>query len=55
LMIICLTIVQLGKQVWALPQAIAHTLKQRRRQMAPNEQELDRLDRLRNPSKYQGR
>jgi hypothetical protein len=55
LMTIYLTVVQLAKQVWSLPQAIALAYEKRRRQTAPNAQELDRLDRLRNPSKYQGR
>jgi hypothetical protein len=55
LLIIWLTIAQLAKQVWSLPQTISLAFKKRRRKTAPNEQELERLDRLRNPSKFQGR
>jgi hypothetical protein len=56
LMIICLTLVQLAKQAWFLPQTILLALKERRRkETARNESNVERLDRLRNPSKYQGR
>jgi hypothetical protein len=54
-MIVYLTIVRLARQVWLLPQTIALALRQRPRQTVPNEQERERLDRLRNPTKYQGR
>ncbi len=39
---LCLTIYQMAKQA----------LKQRRRQTDVDEMELERLDRIRNPSKY---
>jgi hypothetical protein len=55
LKIICLTIIQLVKQAWLLPQAAVTAVRQRRRQVVLNEHELDRLDRLRNPSKYMGK
>jgi hypothetical protein len=55
LMIIYLTIIQLVKQVWLLPQTIVLALKHKRQQTALNEDEVERLDRLRNPSKYRGR
>ena len=55
LKIICMTIVQLVKQVWFLPQSIANAFQQRRRQAAWNELEAERLDRIRNPSKYLGK
>jgi hypothetical protein len=53
--LICLTIVGLAKQVWLLPQSIADALQQRRRQHTRHEFETERLDRIRNPSKYRGR
>jgi hypothetical protein len=55
LKIICLTIFQLVKQAWLLPQTVVAAVRQRRRQVVLNEYEVDRLDRLRNPSKYLGR
>ena len=50
-----LTVLQLVKQVWLLPQSFANAVKQRRRQVAWNEHESERLDRIRNPSKYLGK
>jgi len=50
-----LALVQLVKQIWKLPQSIANALKRRRRQIAFNEYEAERLDRIRNPSKYLGK
>jgi hypothetical protein len=55
LKLICLTIIQLVKQVWLLPQSFAIAAKQRRRQSVLNELEIERLDRIRNPSKYRGK
>jgi len=55
LKLICMTIFQLIKQVWLLPQTIANAVQQRRRQMVRNELEAERLDRIRNPSKYLGK
>ena len=52
---ICLTIIQLVKQAWLLPQSIANAVKQKRRQVVRNELEAERLDRIRNPSKYLGK
>jgi len=53
--LICLTIVGLAKQVWLLPQTIAEALQQRRRKLVQHQFETERLDRIRNPSKYRGR
>ena len=53
--LICRTSINLVKQVWRLPQTIALALEQRRRQLARNEFETERLDRIRNPAKYAGR
>ena len=55
LKLICLTIVQLVKQVWFLPQSIANAVQQRRRWVVRNELEAERLDRIRNPLKYLGK
>ena len=55
LKLICVTIIQLIKQVWLLPQSVANAVKQRRRQMVRNGLEAERLDRIRNPSKYLGK
>jgi hypothetical protein len=55
LKLICLTIIQLLKQAWLLPQSVAIAVEQRRRQIVLNELEAERLDRIRNPSKYLGK
>jgi hypothetical protein len=55
LKLICLTILQRVKQVWLLPQSVANAVNQRRRQVVLNELEAERLDRIRNPSKYLGK
>lgn len=52
---ICLTLLQLIKQAVFLPRAIAMAVKQRRLRAVVDEQEVERLDRIRNPSKYIGR
>jgi len=48
-------IVNLVKQAWLMPQTIALAFQQKRRQTARHEFETERLDRIRNPSKYLGR
>jgi hypothetical protein len=55
LKLICQTAVGLFKQAWLFPHSIAFALKKRRRQFALNLLEAERLDRIRNPSKYLGR
>ena len=55
LKLICLTIVNLRKQAWRLPQTVALALQQRRLRLARHQFETERLDRIRNPSKYAGR
>jgi hypothetical protein len=52
---ICLAVAQFAKQIWLLPQSIAVAVKQKRRSMARNKLEAERLDRIRNPEKYLGR
>jgi hypothetical protein len=44
-----------ARQAWSLPQSIAISVTHRQRQVALNEQEAERLDRIRNPSKYLGK
>jgi hypothetical protein len=55
LKLICLTITQLVKQAWLLPQSVADAVRQRRLRVVRNELEVERLDRIRNPSKYVGK
>jgi len=55
LTIICLTLIQLLKQAWALPESIANAVKQKRQRAMLGELEIERLDRIRNPSKYRGK
>jgi hypothetical protein len=52
---ICQKIFSLLKQAWLLPHAVALAGVQRRQQSARAELEVERLDRIRNPSKYRGR
>jgi len=55
LKLICQTIGQLAKRAWLLPQSVVNAVKQRQRQTILNELEVERLDRIRNPSKYLGK
>jgi len=55
LKLICLTVVGLVKQTMLFPQSVAIALRQRRQRMILNEFAAERLDRLRNPSKYCGK
>jgi hypothetical protein len=55
LKLIGLTIFNLARQVWLLPQTVTLALQQRREQLTRHEVETERLDRLRHPSKYLGR
>ncbi len=55
LKLICQTMVQLVKQAWSLPREAAIAVRQRRRRSVLNEHETERLDRIRNPSKYLGK
>jgi hypothetical protein len=50
-----LTGVQLLKQVRALPQTIAQARHAHQRRTALKVDEAERLDRIRNPSKYRGK
>jgi hypothetical protein len=55
LKLICLTIFLWIKQACLLPYLIVLEVKQWRRRTALNEQEAERLDRIRHPSKYLGK
>ena len=55
LKLICQMTAGFFKQVWLFPHFLALASKQRRRQFALNELEAERLDRIRNPSKYLGK
>ncbi len=43
------------KQAGLLPQSVAKAVKQRRRQIVLDGRKVERLDRIRNPSKYRGK
>jgi hypothetical protein len=44
-----------ARQTRLLPQAVANAFSQRREQTALDDEETERLDRIRNPSKYLGK
>jgi len=49
------TTVGLLQQAWRLPRSVRLALEQRRRRFALNALETERLDRIRNPSRYLGK
>lgn len=51
---VCLLIIGLVRQVCLVPQAATLAIKERRQRQRRNELEIERLDRIRNPSKYLG-
>ena len=50
-----MTLTQLLQQIRSLPQLIANAAKARQRRAVLNDLEAERLDRIRNPSKYRGK
>jgi hypothetical protein len=50
-----LNLTVLGRLVWRLPQTLMGIREQRRQRIAFHEHEVERLDRIRNPSKYRGK
>jgi hypothetical protein len=50
-----MTFKQLVQKICRLPQIIANALEERQRQTVLNQLEVERLDRIRNPSKYRGK
>jgi hypothetical protein len=55
LKLIAMTIFELVKQACLLPQSIVKAIQQRRQLTVRNGLEAERLDRIRNPLKYQGK
>ena len=55
LKVIGMTIVELVKQACLLPKSLVDAVRQRRLQTVRREDEIERLDRIRNPSKYLGK
>lgn len=55
LKVICLTIGQLAKQAWLFPQTAMVAFRRKRQHSEQDESEMERIDRLRNPSKYLGK
>ena len=53
--IIYRAIAYIVQQAWCLPQSIGIAVKRRRREAIQAETEAERLDRIRNPSKYLGK
>ena len=51
----CLTIAGLARQALVLPATIAAGFRHRQERAAFNVLEVERLDRIRNPSKYRGK
>jgi len=52
---IYLTFIRMVKQVRQLPKTIADAAEQRQKRALGRELEIERLDRIRNPSKYRGK
>ena len=52
---VCLTLLQLVKQTGSQLKTLLNVGSQRQQQRLLSEQEAERLDRIRNPSKYRGR
>lgn len=50
-----MTLMELFIQIRRLPQTLANVLKARQQQAVLADQETERLDRIRNPSKYRGK
>ena len=55
LKLICFTIAELAKLVWGFPGTVAANWRKRRQLAVVSEGETERLDRIRNPSKYLGK
>jgi len=55
LKLVCPAILKWIKQAGLFPRSIANAVRQRRARMVWNGLEAERLDRIRNPSKYLGK
>jgi hypothetical protein len=51
----CLAIVEIARGLLLLPVTIATGFRHRHERAAINDLEIERLDRIRNPSKYRGK
>ncbi len=52
---ICLSLRRVVRSLRALPKTIANASKERQLRVVRNANEAERLDRIRNPSKYRGK
>jgi len=52
---ICQAIIHLAKQAWLAPRSVFIAVKRWRQQIILDEREAERLDRIRNPSKFLGK
>jgi hypothetical protein len=50
-----MSLVEFIKQIRLIPQRLALVVKERRQAASQKDQEAERLDRIRNPSKYLGK
>ena len=48
-------LIHLVKQIWLLPRTLMNAVEERQRRAALEVDEAERLDRIRNPSKYLGK
>jgi hypothetical protein len=48
-------VIEAVRQIWLLLQSLANGFRQWRRQRTPSQAEIERLDRIRNPSQYPGK
>lgn len=55
LKLIGLTLIQIGKQICLLPHALLNAFNERKAKARWETHEAERLDRIRNPSKYRGK
>lgn len=55
LKLIWLTLQEMARQVWHLPQTVMKLIRRREQRVAVSAEETERLDRIRNPSKYRGK
>jgi hypothetical protein len=52
LKLIALVLLEFARKVWLLPHTIGDALRRRRGQAGRDALEVERIDRIRNPSKY---
>jgi len=53
--VLCLAIFHVVRHIISIPRSIQDSAQRKRQREEAEEHEADRLDRLRNPSNYQGR